>query len=218
MTQIVAAETKFGALLLTLEGTLDFNKHVFQNLQSGNWNEAQAENLWKYTDGYKFKITGEYKATTSAIHCVMKTAVLADSNGRASGSGAICFSSTNGVISKLEYRNSPNDDTANLWTGSVDANYASENAWNSSNNAYKAFVTNNWNIAPTEQVAWTLYQPKWQADDLYYNNFRINKEDTVQAFYNDAGVAVNKVGTAVKIVTGAATLVAGAGMAALMLF
>jgi hypothetical protein len=32
---------------------------------------------------------------------------------------------------------------------------------------------------------WSIYQPKWQADDYYKNNFRVNPGDSITVYYKD---------------------------------
>ena len=32
---------------------------------------------------------------------------------------------------------------------------------------------------------WSLFQPKWQPDDYYVNNFRLSKGDGVTMYYKD---------------------------------
>lgn len=34
-------------------------------------------------------------------------------------------------------------------------------------------------------VTWALFQPKWQANDYYENNFRLNKYDSATIYYKD---------------------------------
>ena len=36
---------------------------------------------------------------------------------------------------------------------------------------------------------WSIYQPKWQADDYYKNNFRVNPGDSITVYYKDGVTA-----------------------------
>jgi hypothetical protein len=64
--------------------------------------------------------------------------------------------------------------------------------WYVSTNNYKGLfdyeptdtVTSGYNTGAKSQ--WSLYMPKWQQDDIYENNFRLNKGDGVTMYYKDS--------------------------------
>ena len=69
------------------------------------------------------------------------------------------------------------------------------------------------NASNGNTVTWSLYQPKYQSDDYYFANFRVNKDDTVQASLGDASTTISVTGTAVQITAGAKALAAAGALA-----
>ena len=59
-------------------------------------------------------------------------------------------------------------------------------------------------------MSFGLFQPKWQVNDYYMNNFRINKGDSVQMHYCANNAVVCSAGTEVTISAGAYSLAASA--------
>ena len=117
--------------------------------------------------------------------------------------------------------------TLNKWIGQIPTTVFGNRAWYASTNTYKGLL----NYYPTKVeatgvsnnsgVQWSWFMPKWQPDDYYENNFRINKFDTVQMFYKDSCTAACATlasptfssGGAVTIDKGATALVASIGIA-----
>merc|ERR1712228_663078 len=61
--------------------------------------------------------------------------------------------------------------------------------WYGSGNSYSGYLEYSpVNLDPVvigRQIQWSLFMPKWQTDDYYENNFRINKYDAVTPYYKD---------------------------------
>ena len=97
-----------------------------------------------------------------------------------------------------------------MWSGSTSDIYSTENKWNAS--TYKGLVTFPFTASANTGVKWTLYQPKWQKNDYYKYNFRVNKGDTIKAHYSDASNTISAAADPVTIYAGAASL-AGSALA-----
>ena len=207
MTEIVPAGGNWAAMTFTLSGDMDYDNYVFGKLNALYWTSEQADNAWNYTDGYAFTLSAVATTlTANSIHCISKTAA-ADSNGSANG-GAICFKTENGALRGLEYRSTVSS-TTNLWTASNTADWATCAAANASK--YRGFVDAPCDaLKATETMNLKLYQPKWQYNDYYVNNFRVNRGDTIQAHYSYATATVSDSGATKTISAGATALAASA--------
>ena len=215
--ELVGTKTNFSAAVtLSLTGTLDFNKMVFDNMNNGIWTEAQAEMVWNYTDGYKFTITSTHSGTNdTSKHCITKTKAALASGQDASGA-VICFDSNRAKLTDMNYylgpgakHYDPSVDAMKKWTN-LATPLASAKAWALPTNAYKGLLTWSPTVACTTScaVSWSLYQPKFQHNDYYYNNFRLNAGDTVQAYYKDGAADNMAAGTAIVLTNGATALAA----------
>ena len=119
---------------------------------------------------------------------------------------AICFTGANGALRKVEYRATAATAT-NLWTGSQDAIYASAVAHHASD--YAGFTDAEFtSVANGGTMTYKLYQPKWQYNDYYSMNFRVNKGDSVQSHYSFTTNTVATTGVSMMVSDGAATLAA----------
>jgi len=115
------------------------------------------------------------------------------------------------------------------YTEIKDANFGLRN-WALTTNTYKGLLnyypdnytqlnpfTDNSNAA----LMWSIFMPKWQPDDYYEDNFRLNKGDTVEMLFkdsctmrcNDDPSVVFKSGGSATIETGATALAASIGIA-----
>ena len=62
-----------------------------------------------------------------------------------------------------------------------------------------------------------VYQPKWQANDYYQNNFRLNKGDSVRMRYNVGTATPDTAGSVVVMAAGATSLAASVALGAILL-
>jgi len=158
--------------------------------------------MWEYTDGYRLNLSSRIKTDTSvySAHCLKKT------RSKISGaydSGAICFETKYGALELVSFYGGVNFATTSLkiststdmnkWINYMPSSYFGNRNWFVSGNAYKGLL----DYYPTYSGAtgaenvgsstyWSLFMPKWQQDDYYSDNFRINKGDSVTMIYKDS--------------------------------
>ena len=106
-----------------------------------------------------------------------------------------------------------------MWTATKALAPFTKATWDASD--YKAFAKFDRDPGAPLQDGQTmvieLFQPKWQPNDYYYNNFRVNKNDEIRPSYSYSTDSVEKYETPVAISTGATALGASAlAMASLL--
>lgn len=162
--------------------------------------------MWQYTDGYKIVLETNFTgvpvcndvanvgqcSTTSgvlAVHCLKKT-----KSGTATyDNGAICFSSSDGALSDVGYYGAISRDATSVLIAESKWPIAAANfnmrSWSASTNPYAGYLDYTPVKEETEMtgstVTWSLFQPKWQANDYYENNFRLNKYDSAVMYWKD---------------------------------
>ena len=102
-----------------------------------------------------------------------------------------------------------------MWSENVSSADFGGTNWASETNVEKGML----NYEPltadaSSTINWALFMPKWQKDDIYENNFRLNKGDSVFLYYNDAGTIDDSgktSGEEVVIIAGAVVLAATSG-------
>ena len=110
-----------------------------------------------------------------------------------------------------------------MWSENVSSADFGGTNWASETNVEKGML----NYEPltadaSSTINWALFMPKWQKDDIYENNFRLNKGDSVFLYYIDAGT-VDSATTSFKsadevIITAGAVFLATSGGLGGMLF
>merc|ERR1740123_1550806 len=145
------------------------------------------------------------------MHCLQKTwSVITQSEY---DSGAICVDTKYGAIENVLYfggvevgvRVMERDNS--LWYTQMNGKFTGQRAWYqnydssaATGNAYEGILNyypvyegttavvsgNSQSTNDQAGVQWTFFQPKWQPDDYYKNNFRVNKADPVRMLYKDS--------------------------------
>jgi hypothetical protein len=210
VTLMLGATTHFTPVYLRLQGEDDFADYVFTRLKQGTLSATQAANLWQYTDGYKIvletnfigtpnlvdsttatAVTGQVATITNvnAVHCLKKTKSGIDTYDN----GAICFSSADGALTNVGYYGAISSEATSILVADtkwpIEATDFTKRAWNQSTNPYAGFLDYSPVAEDTEMtgstVTWSLFQPKWQTNDYYENNFRLNKYDSATMYWKD---------------------------------
>jgi len=112
------ATNKWGEFYLTLTGTADFDKYVFDKLANGELTGVQASALWEYTDGYKLTLTSQIQSSAASysIHCLKKThSVLTGEYD----SGAICFETKWGALENVSFYGGLDADSTSMKISTV---------------------------------------------------------------------------------------------------
>jgi hypothetical protein len=160
--------------------------------------------LWQYTDGYKIVLETNFIGTpditvasgrvatdtnVAAVHCLKKT----KSGIEDYDNGSICFSSSDGALTDVSYFGAISKDATTMLIGESKWPLAAADftmrSWNRSGNPYAGFLDYSPHAEDTEMtgstVTWSLFQPKWQTNDYYENNFRLNKYDSATMYWKD---------------------------------
>lgn len=200
--KLLDAKTQWDAWYLTLQGESDFDQYVFNKLETGQLTSTQADYLWQYTDGYKIVLESRaILASASSIHCLKKSYSIITK--AAYDTGSVCFETSFGVLNRLSYYGGVDLNVGalvvanNKWNTEIPSTDFGNRNWYLSTNNYKGilnyFPTNDelTGVLAGARVQYSLFQPKWQADDYYENNFRLNIGDAVTLYYKDADTAIS---------------------------
>lgn len=150
------------------------------------------------------------------MHCITKTYSITQEAEY--NTGSVCFETKWGALSNVSYHGGVEEDTAvfvaadSKWINEISSAKFDNRKWylgGTTENLYKGLLnyypTNSGTAAgdhTNSQMMWELFMPKWQTNDYYENNFRINKGDVVKMFYKDSCTGVCSLDVAVTFQSG----------------
>jgi len=129
-------------------------------------------------------------STWNSVHCIKKT----KAQGVAYNGGSICFETVDGQLTHLGYYGGIDSTAAHLnnlkskWPA-LSATFTGR-AWYSSDNKFSGYL-DYYPVAGDNKmiggpIYWALFMPKWQTNDYYQNNFRLNKYDSATSYFKDS--------------------------------